>query len=141
MKESAKPVKMTLSRKLENIKASLSQSYGGLTITPVPSVIPKAPKEKTYDVCEYVNIVCNVCYDEIYGVEKFLDHLKAAHNHDGVEECPICEDPNVPNLMEHVSGTTSHLLLLVHLQHDVRTYAMHKFHPCTMHVCVFVICC
>ena len=110
---SGKPVKMTLSRKLENLKASLSQSScygGGLTITPVMPSIPKAPPAPaTYDVCEYVNIVCNVCYDEIYGVEKFLGHLKAAHNHDGVEECPICEDPNVPNLMEHVSGTMQQL--------------------------------
>ena len=117
---------MTLSRKLENIKASLDQNYGGLTITPVPSVIPKQQKPK-YDVCDYVNIVCNVCYEEIYGVANFLDHLKSAHNHDQVEECPICEDPNVPNLMEHVSGSTTIRKLASHPRNNAHHIAFHRF--------------
>ena len=60
--------------------------------------------ERVHLVTDFVNLVCQMCFHETYGVQSFLRHLKNEHGQDGVEACPICEDPEIQDLEAHISG-------------------------------------
>ena len=84
----------------------------GLTIFPTSNTTESgedkntgfSSNERVHLVTDFVNLVCQMCFHETYGVQSFLHHLKNEHGQDGVEACPICEDPEIQDLKAHISG-------------------------------------